>query len=47
VQIRPVLGDGMPPSVADLRRAVLLSRAVQVATAALVALSVAGARSGR
>lgn len=35
LQIRPVLGDGLPPSVTDLRRAVLLSRAVQAATAVL------------
>jgi adenosylcobinamide-phosphate synthase len=35
LQIRPVLGAGPPPSVADLRRAVLLSRAVQVATVVL------------
>jgi adenosylcobinamide-phosphate synthase len=46
LQIRPTLGEGMPPSVADLRRAVRLSRAVQAATAALVALS-AAVRSGR
>jgi adenosylcobinamide-phosphate synthase len=46
LQIRPVLGDGMSPSVADLRRAVLLSRAVQAGTAAFVALT-AGGRSGR
>ncbi|MGB7868592.1 MAG: cobalamin biosynthesis protein, partial [Mycobacterium sp.] len=29
LQIRPTLGEGVPPSVADLRRAVRLSRAVQ------------------
>lgn len=29
LQIRPTLGDGRPPDVADLRRAVALSRAVQ------------------
>jgi adenosylcobinamide-phosphate synthase len=46
LQIRPVLGEGLAPSVADLRRAVLLSRVVQAVTAALVALSAAG-RSGR
>lgn len=47
LQIRPSLGDGVPPSVADLRRAVLLSRAVQAAATALCfAVSVA-ARSGR
>ena len=46
LQIRPTLGEGAPPSVADLRRAVRLSRALQAATAALVALSGA-VRSGR
>jgi adenosylcobinamide-phosphate synthase len=45
LQIRPTLGDGAPPSVADLRRAVRLSRAVQAAALALV-LS-AAVRSGR
>jgi adenosylcobinamide-phosphate synthase len=45
LQIRPTLGDGAPPSVADLRRAVVLSRAVQVASLCLV-LS-AAVRSGR
>jgi adenosylcobinamide-phosphate synthase len=38
LQIRPTLGDGPAPSVADLRRAVALSRAVQ-ATAALAVFS--------
>jgi len=33
LQIRPVLGDGEHPTVADLRRAVALSRAVQAAAA--------------
>jgi adenosylcobinamide-phosphate synthase len=42
LQIRPVLGDGPPPSVADLRRAVLLCRAVQAATAVLCVLLDAG-----
>jgi adenosylcobinamide-phosphate synthase len=47
LQIRPVLGEGLPPSVADLRRAVLLSRAVQAATALLcVVLSPATMRAG-
>ena len=47
MQIRPALGVGRPPTVADLRRAVRLSRAVQAAAAlALVGLS-AGVRSGR
>jgi len=45
LQIRPVLGEGPPPSVADLRRAVLLSRAVQASAAVLVALSVATMRA--
>lgn len=39
VQIRPTLGDGRPPTVADLRRAVALSRAVQAAAAAVIALA--------
>ncbi|HUO38019.1 MAG TPA: cobalamin biosynthesis protein [Mycobacterium sp.] len=39
LQIRPTLGDGRPPAVADLRRAVALSRVVQAAAASLVALS--------
>ncbi|MCV7281429.1 cobalamin biosynthesis protein [Mycolicibacterium flavescens] len=43
LEVRPALGDGPPPQVADLRRAVRLSRAVQVAA---VVFSVA-ARSGR
>lgn len=45
LEIRPTLGDGAPPDVDDLRRAVRLSRAVQVA-AAVAAVSVA-CRSGR
>ncbi|MGV0848579.1 cobalamin biosynthesis protein [Mycolicibacterium phlei] len=45
LEIRPTLGDGPPPGTRDLRRAVRLSRAVQVAAAA-VAVSVAG-RTGR
>lgn len=45
LQIRPALGDGHPPTVADTHRAVRLSRAVQAA-AVLVCLSVA-VRSGR
>lgn len=40
LQIRPTLGDGAAPTVADLRRAVRLSRAVQ-ATAAGVAVAAA------
>jgi adenosylcobinamide-phosphate synthase len=47
LQIRTTLGDGMLPSVADLRRAVRLSRVVQAAATVLcVAVSAAG-RSGR
>jgi len=38
LQIRPTLGEGRPPTVADLRRAVVLSRVVSAGT--LVALSV-------
>jgi adenosylcobinamide-phosphate synthase len=37
LQIRPTLGDGGQPTVADLRRAVALSRVVQAAAAVLVA----------
>src|SRR5579875_54408 len=44
LQIRPVLGDGRPATVADLRRAVRLSVAVQLAAAAVV---IAAGRSGR
>ena len=39
LQIRPTLGDGEQPTVADLRRAVALSRAVQAAAALLIALA--------
>ncbi|BBY42059.1 cobalamin biosynthesis protein [Mycolicibacterium celeriflavum] len=47
MEIRPTLGDGPPPRVADLRRAVRLSRAVQIAAAgAALALSAVG-RNGR
>jgi len=46
LQIRPTLGEGPPPSVADLHRAVQLSRAVQAATAVCVVLS-AAVHSGR
>jgi len=35
LQIRPTLGAGSPPSVSDLRRAVLLSRVVQIAATLL------------
>jgi adenosylcobinamide-phosphate synthase len=44
LQIRPTLGDGEQPTVADLRRAVALSRAVQAAAALLIALSVKRSR---
>jgi adenosylcobinamide-phosphate synthase len=48
LQIRPTLGAGPPPSVADLRRAVQLSRAVQAAAVLVSCLSLsAAARSGR
>lgn len=47
LEIRPTLGEGPQPQVADLRRAVRLSRAVQVAAAlAALGLSAAG-RIGR
>ena len=47
LEIRPTLGDGPPPQVCDLARAVRLSRAVQLA-AAVVALTLSGVgRSGR
>src|SRR5262249_7248989 len=47
LEIRPTLGDGRVPGIDDLRRAVRLSRAVQVAAAVLaVGVTVAG-RSGR
>ncbi len=41
LQIRPTLGDGPQPTVADLRRAVLLSRTVQAATVIAVACGAA------
>jgi len=37
LEIRPTLGEGRPPGVEDLRRAVRLSRLVQLAAAALAA----------
>jgi adenosylcobinamide-phosphate synthase len=37
LEIRPTLGEGRPPGVQDLRRAVRLSRLVQLAAAALAA----------
>ncbi|HWS91199.1 MAG TPA: cobalamin biosynthesis protein [Mycobacterium sp.] len=39
LQIRPTLGDGRQPTIADLRRAVVLSRAVQAAAALFIALA--------
>ena len=47
LQIRPVLGDGLPPTVADLRRAVLLSRAVQAGAAVLCLGLSAAVHSGQ
>jgi adenosylcobinamide-phosphate synthase len=44
LQIRPALGDGPAPTVADLRRAVRLSRVVQAAAGVLV---IGVGRSGR
>lgn len=44
LQIRPTLGDGPVPTAADLRRAVRLSVAVQLAALGVV---IAAARSGR
>lgn len=38
LQIRPTLGDGRAPTVADLRRAVALSRAVQAGAALFIGL---------
>jgi adenosylcobinamide-phosphate synthase len=47
LQIRPTLGDGVPPSVVDLRRSVQLSRAVQAAAAVLCVGLSAAVHSGR
>lgn len=47
LEIRPTLGDGRVPEVADLARAVRLSRAVQVAAATVAVLVSAVCRSGR
>jgi adenosylcobinamide-phosphate synthase len=47
LQIRPTLGEGVPPSVADLRRAVRLSRAVQAAAVLLCVALSAAVHSGR
>ena len=40
LQIRPTLGDGAQPTVADLRRAVVLSQVVQAAAVLLAGLAV-------
>ncbi|HZA08495.1 cobalamin biosynthesis protein [Mycobacterium sp.] len=48
LQIRPTLGDGRAPEIADLRRAVRLSHAVQAAALVIaVAVLSVGGRSGR
>jgi adenosylcobinamide-phosphate synthase len=47
LEIRPTLGDGRAPRVDDLRRAVRLSRCVQIAAAAVAVLLSAAGRSGR
>ena len=47
LEIRPTLGDGRIPEVADLARAVRLSRAVQVAAAVVGVVVSAVCRSGR
>lgn len=47
LQIRPTLGDGREPTVADLRRAVALSSLVQAGAVLLTSFSGGGGRSGR
>jgi adenosylcobinamide-phosphate synthase len=47
LQIRPALGAGLPPTVADVQRAVRLSRAVQAAAMAVCFSVSAAVRSGR
>ena len=47
LQIRPALGDGLPPTLADIQRAVRLSRAVQAAAALAFAGFSAAVRNGR
>jgi adenosylcobinamide-phosphate synthase len=47
LEIRPTLGDGPPPQLSDLARAVRLSRVVQVAALVSVIALSAGGRSGR
>jgi adenosylcobinamide-phosphate synthase len=47
LEMRPTLGDGPAPTVADIERAVRLSRAVQAAAAGCAVLLSAAFRSGR
>ena len=48
LEVRPALGDGPPPTVADLRRAIKLSRTVQFAATTLtIAVLSVGGRTGR
>jgi adenosylcobinamide-phosphate synthase len=47
LEIRPTLGDGREPEVADLARAVRLSRVVQAAAAVVAVCLSAACRSGR
>ena len=46
LEIRPTLGDGPAPRIADLRRAVRLSRLVQLVSAVLATMVVCAARGG-
>ncbi|MCT7660267.1 cobalamin biosynthesis protein [Mycobacterium deserti] len=47
LEIRPTLGEGPPPQIADLARAVRLSRAVQTAAVGVAVTVSAVGRSGR
>ena len=47
LEIRPTLGEGRKPEIADLKRAVRLSRIVQVAAAVVAVCLSAACRSGR
>jgi adenosylcobinamide-phosphate synthase len=47
LEIRPTLGDGRAPEIADLARAVRLSRVVQAAAAVVAVCLSAACRSGR
>jgi adenosylcobinamide-phosphate synthase len=47
LEIRPTLGDGPPPRIDDLRRAVRLSRAAQLASAAAAVTVSVASRTGR